>query len=157
MDIQLSYSKLLMLFGVIVIGMVGSSVITTYGTATNSTTSTNSTAAVSSNLITEVFMDDNFSGNSTLINENIPLFDDPFQDSISSMIISEVENQSSGYMVEICEHKSYSGNCMILEPGEHDITTLDWLHDQISSIRYLSPQTLELKNVSSGILFNGSN
>ena len=102
-------------------------------------------------------MDDNFSGNSTLINENIPLLDDPFQDSISSMIISEVENQSSGYMVEICEHKSYSGNCMILEPGEHDITTLDELHDQISSMRYLSPQTLELKNVSSGILINGSN
>jgi Na+-translocating ferredoxin:NAD+ oxidoreductase RnfG subunit len=151
MDIQLSYSRLLMLFGVIVIGMVGSSVTTTYGTATNSTT------AVSSNLITEVFMDDNFSGNSTLINENIPLLDDPFQDSISSMIISEVENQSSGYVVEICEHKSYSGNCMILEPGEHDITTLDELHDQISSMRYLSPQTLELKNVSSGILINGSN
>jgi hypothetical protein len=59
MDIQLSYSKLLMLFGVIVIGMVGSSVTTTYGTATNfttsanSTTATNSTAAVSSNLMTE--------------------------------------------------------------------------------------------------------
>jgi hypothetical protein len=151
MDIQLSYSKLLMLSGVIVIGMVGSSVTTTNAIATNSTTS------VSSNLTTEAFVDDNFSGNSTLTNENIPILDDPFQDSISSMIISEVENQSSGYMVEICEHKSYSGNCMILEPGEHDIATLDGLHDQISSIRYLSPQTLELKNISVGLLINGSN
>lgn len=151
MDIQLSYSKLLIFSGVIVIGMVGSSVTTTYATATNSTTS------VSSNLTTEAFVDDNFSGNSTLINKNMPLLDDPFQDSISSMIILEVENQSSGHMVEICEHKSYSGNCMILEPGEHDIATLDGLHDQISSIRYLSPQTLELKNASAGILINGSN
>jgi len=157
MDIQLSYSKLLMLSGLIVIGIVGSSNTTTNAIATNSTTATNSITSVSSNLTTEAFVDDNFSGNSTLINENIPILDDPFQDSISSMIISEVENQSSGYMVEICEHKSYSGNCMILEPGEHDITTLDELHDQISSMRYLSPQTLELKNVSSGILFNGSN
>lgn len=151
MDIRLSYSKLLMLFVVLVIGMVGSSVTTTYATATNSTT------AISSNLTAEAFMDDNFSGNSTLINENIALLDDPFQDSISSMIISEVGNQSSGYMVEICEHKSYSGNCMILEPGEHDIKTLDGLHDQISSIRYLSLQTLELKNLSAGTLINGSN
>jgi hypothetical protein len=72
------------------------------------------------------------------------------------MIFSEEEGNSSGYMIEICEHKSYAGNCMILGPGEHDIQTLDWLHDQISSIRYLTPQTVELKNISAGEIFNGS-
>jgi hypothetical protein len=122
---------------------------------TNST-STNSSTANLGDITTEVFTDSNFSGNSTAINENVPLLEDPFQDSISSMIFSEEEGNSSGYMIEICEHKSYAGNCMILGPGEHDIQTLDWLHDQISSIRYLTPQTVELKNISAGEIFNGS-
>jgi hypothetical protein len=73
------------------------------------------------------------------------------------MNITEAGNQSSGYMIEICQHKSYSGDCMILGPGAHDVDMLDGLHDQISSMRSLSPKTLELKNVSAGILISGSN
>ncbi len=151
MGTQLSYSKLFMLSTVLSIGTIGSSIGTIYATASNSTT------APSSNLTTEVFADSNFGGNSTTINENIPLLEDSFQDAISSMNITETGNQSSGYMIEICEHKSYSGDCMILGPGAHDVDTLDGLHDQISSMRSLSPKTLELKNTSAGIVISGSN
>ena len=151
MDKGLSYSKLFMLSAVFVIGMLGSSLSNAFASVTNST------ATASSNLTTEVFVDSNFDGNSTVISENIPLLEDPFQDTISSMNITNTGNQSSGYMIEICEHKSYSGDCMILEPGEHDIDTLNGLHHQISSLRFLSPQTLELKNISAGMLINGTN
>ena len=60
-------------------------------------------------------------------------------------------------MVEVCEHESYAGNCMILEQGRHNVQTLGWLNDQITSIRALSPPTLGLKNISPGVLTNGSN
>ena len=155
MDKKSSCANLFLLSGLFVISVVGSLSGTAYPTMTNST-STNSSTANLGDITTEVFTDSNFSGNSTSINENVPLLEDPFQDSISSMIFSEEEGNSSGYMMEICEHKSYAGNCMILGPGEHDIQTLDWLHDQISSIRYLTPQTVELKNISAGEIFNGS-
>ena len=46
---------------------------------------------------------------------------------------------------------------MILGPGAYDVDTLDGLHDQISSMRSLSPETFELKNASAGILISGSN
>ena len=62
----------------------------------------------------EVFVHKNFTGNSTLINENTPNLNGQFQDSISSLIITTDTNQSDGYMVEVCEHESYAGNCMIL-------------------------------------------
>jgi hypothetical protein len=155
MDKKSSGANLFMLYGVLVISVASSLFGTAYSTMANST-STNSSTANLEEFTTEVFTDSNFSGNSTTINENMPLLEDPFQDSISSMIFSEESGNSSGYMIEICEHKSYAGNCMILGPGEHDIQTLDWLHDQISSIRYLTPQTFELKNISAGELFNGS-
>ena len=84
------------------------------------------------------------------------MIDDEFHDSISSLIISIDENNTSGYMVEVCEHKSYAGNCMILGPGNHNVQTLGWLNDQISSIRALSPETLELKNITPEVIVNGS-
>ena len=155
MDKKSSCTNLFLLSGLLVISVASSLSGTAYPTMTNFT-STNSSTANLGDITTEVFTDSNFSGNSTAINENVPLLEDPFQDSISSMIFSEEEGNSSGYMIEICEHKSYAGNCMILGPGEHDIQTLDWLHDQISSIRYLTPQTVELKNISAGEIFNGS-
>jgi hypothetical protein len=111
----------------------------------------------SSHFTAEVFVHKNFTGNSTLINENTPNLSGQFQDSISSLIISIDQNQSDGYMIEICEHKSYAGNCMILGPGSHDTQVLGWLNDQITSIRALSPHALELKNISLGIITNGSN
>lgn len=155
MDKKSFYVNLFLLSSVLVISVASPLYGTTDSTMTNST-SINSSTSNLGDITTEVFTDSNFSGNSTAINENVPLLEDPFQDSISSMIFSEGEGNSSGYMIEICEHKSYAGNCMILGPGEHDIETLDWLHDQISSIRYLTPQTVELKNMSIGEIFNGS-
>jgi hypothetical protein len=155
MDKKSSCANLFFLSGLLLISAASSLSGTAYPTMTNFT-STNSSTANLGDITTEVFTDSNFSGNSTSINENVPLLADPFQDSISSMIFSEEEGNSSGYMMEVCEHKSYAGNCMILGPGEHDIQTLDWLHDQISSIRYLTPQTVELKNISAGEIFNGS-
>jgi hypothetical protein len=155
MDKKSYYVNLFLLSSVLVISVASPLYGTAYSTMTNST-STNSSTSNLGDITTEVFTDSNFSGNSTAINENVPLLEDPFQDSISSMIFSEGDGNSSGYMIEICEHKSYAGNCMILGPGEHDIETLDWLHDQISSIRYLTPQTVELKNMSVGEIFNGS-
>ncbi len=104
-----------------------------------------------------VFVDENFTGENTVINTNTPILKEPFNDSISSIRLTINENQSKGYAVEVCEHKSYAGNCMVLGPGDYDIQTLGWLNDQISSIRALSPNTLELKNVSIGMLMNGSN
>ena len=119
----------------------------------------NDTAVVNdtSHFTAEVFVHKNFTGNSTVINENTPNLSGQFQDSISSLIISTDTNQSDGYMVEVCEHESYAGNCMILEPGRHNVQTLGWLNDQITSIRALSPLTIELKNISPGVLTNGSN
>ena len=111
----------------------------------------------SSHFIAEVFVHKNFTGNSTLINENTPNLSGQFQDSISSLIISVDKNQSDGYMIEVCEHKSYTGNCMILGPGSHDVQVLGWLNDQITSLRALSAQAIELKNISPGIITNGSN
>ncbi len=104
----------------------------------------------------EVFIHKNFTGNSTLINENTPNLSGQFQDSISSLIISVNKNQSDGNMIEVCEHKSYAGNCMILGPGSHNVQVLGWLNDQITSIRALSPHALELKNIIPGIITNGS-
>jgi hypothetical protein len=111
----------------------------------------------SSHFTAEVFVHKNFTGNSTLINENTPNLSGQFQDSISSLIISTDNNQSDGYMIEVCEHKSYTGNCMILGPGSHNVQVLGWLNDQITSIRALSPQAFELKNISPGVITNGSN
>jgi hypothetical protein len=109
-----------------VISVLSSLFSTTYATITSSTL-TSPRVVIPVNSTTEVFTDSNFSGNSTTINENVPLLEDPFQDSISSLIFSEEGKGSSGNMIENCEHKSNSGNCMILGSGEHDIETLDWL------------------------------
>lgn len=110
----------------------------------------------------QVFIHKNFTGSNTIITQNIPVINSQFQDSISSLIITVDENdgtgnQSTGYMVEVCEHKSYAGNCMILGSGKHNVQTLGWLNDQISSLRALSPETLGLKNIKPGIIYNGSN
>jgi hypothetical protein len=51
-------------------------------------------------------------------------------------------------MVELCEHKSYAGECMILGPGNYDVESLALLQDKIDSIRFLSPSTLQLKGLS---------
>jgi hypothetical protein len=131
--------------------IVGSSSLNVLLASTNS-----SAASTKYGLITEVFTDMNFTGASAFVNENIPLMGEPFHDSISSMIISEGVNQSSGYMVEVCEHVSFTGSCMILGPGEYDIQTLEGLNDRISSMRFLSPQSLNLKNVGLGVIYNSS-
>lgn len=113
-------------------------------------------ANTTSHFAAQVFVHKNFTGNNTIIDQNTPMIDDEFHDSISSLIISIDENNTSGYMVEVCEHKSYAGNCMILGPGNHNVQTLGWLNDQISSIRALSPETLELKNITPEVIVNGS-
>ena len=113
-------------------------------------------ANTTSHFAAQVFIHKNFTGNSTTIDQNTPVIKGQFQDSISSLIISTDENNTSGYMVEVCEHKSYAGNCMILGPGNHNVQTLGWLNDQISSIRALSPETLELKNITPKVIINGS-
>ncbi|KAA2283211.1 beta/gamma crystallin-related protein [Candidatus Nitrosocosmicus sp. SS] len=114
-------------------------------------------ANLTNHFAAQVFIHKNFVGNNTIITQNTPLINGQFQDSISSLIITIDGNQSAGYMVEVCEHKSYAGNCMILGAGKHNIQTLGWLNDQISSLRVLSPETLELKNIKPGIITNGSN
>ena len=98
-----SGANLFMLYSVLVITVASSLFSTAYSTVTNSTL-TNSSTANLGDITTEVFTDSDFSGNSTTINENVPLLEDPFQDSISSMIFSEERGNSSGYMIEICEH-----------------------------------------------------
>jgi len=113
-------------------------------------------ANTSSHFAAQIFIHKNFTGNSTIIDQNTPVIEGKFQDSISSLIISIDENNTSGYMVEVCEHKSYTGNCMILGPGNHNVQTLGWLNDQISSIRALSPEILELKNIAPEVIVNGS-
>jgi hypothetical protein len=115
-----------------------------------------SVANTTSHFVAQVFIHKNFTGNSTVIDQNTPYIEGQFHDSISSLIISIDENNTSGYMVEVCEHESYAGNCMILGPGNHNVQTLGWLNDQISSIRALSPETLELKNITPEAIVNGS-
>lgn len=113
-------------------------------------------ANTTSHFAAQIFIHKNFTGNSTIIDQNTLVIKGQFHDSISSLIISTDENNTSGYMVEVCEHKSYAGNCMILGPGNHNVQTLGWLNDQISSIRALSPETLELKNITPEVIVNGS-
>lgn len=122
------------------------------GLVANNTAVANTT----SHFAAQVFIHKNFTGNNTIIDQNTPEIEDEFHDSISSLIISIDENNTSGYMVEVCEHVSYVGNCMILGPGDHNVQTLGWLNDQISSIRALSPETLELKNITPEVIVNGS-
>ena len=113
-------------------------------------------ANTTSHFTAQVFIHKNFTGNSTIIDQNTPFIEGEFHDSISSLLISIDDNNTSGYKVEVCEHESYAGNCMILGPGNHNVQTLGWLNDQISSIRALSPETLELKNITPGVIVNGS-
>lgn len=98
--------------------------------------------------ILDVFMDEGFAGNNTIINKNTPSLQGPFHDSISSVKITPGQNFTQGYMVELCEHKSYAGECMILGPGNYDVESLALLQDKIDSIRFLSPSTLQLKGLS---------
>ncbi len=100
------------------------------------------------NFILEAFTDEGFTGDSTIINKNTPSLQGQFQDSISSFRIAFEQNQSNGYMLEICEHISFAGNCIIVGAGEYDIESLGSLNDKVSSIRYLSPSSLELKGYS---------
>lgn len=127
-----------------------------FSTTMNNATMNNATMNNSSQFLVQGFIHKDFTGNSTFINQNTPLLNGTFNDSISSLIIS-IGNNNTGSMIEVCEHKSYAGNCMILEPGRHNVQTLGWLNDQISSIRMLSPLTIELKNIEPGVLMNGSN
>jgi hypothetical protein len=163
-------TNLFLMFVILITGFIISTVDIVKATLNNTATmnfenlnfdpiAANDTALVNdtSHFTAEVFVHKNFTGNSTLINENTPNLGGQFQDSISSLIITTDTNQSDGYMVEVCEHESYAGNCMILGPGRHNVETLGWLNDQITSIRALSPPTLELKNISPGVLTNGSN
>ncbi len=99
-------------------------------------------------LIADVFTDEGFKGNNTMINNNTPSLTEPFHDSISSLIITNITNSTGGYMVEVCEHISYAGNCMVLGPGKYDIESIGSLNDKIDSIRFLSPNTLKLKGLS---------
>ena len=130
---------------------------TALSTPTEPEASTASVANLTSHFAAQVFIHKNFTGNNTIITQNTPIISSQFQDSISSLIITIDGNQSAGYMVEVCEHRSYAGNCMILGPGEHNVQILGWLNDQISSLRDLSPQTLDLKNIQPEIITNGSN
>ncbi|MDR4489946.1 MAG: hypothetical protein R2685_03460 [Candidatus Nitrosocosmicus sp.] len=123
----------------------------------NTTSLESPVANLTNHFAAQVFIHKNFVGNNTIITQNTPLINGQFQDSISSLIITIDGNQSAGYMVEVCEHNNYAGNCMILGAGKHNIQTLGWLNDQISSLRVLSPETLELKNIKPGIITNGSN
>ncbi len=100
------------------------------------------------NFTLEAFVDEGFTGNSTIINKNTPYLQGPFHDSISSFIIAFEQNQSNGYMIEICEHRSFAGNCIIRGVGQYDVDSIGPLNDQISSIRSLSPTSLELKDIS---------
>ncbi len=100
------------------------------------------------NFTLEVFTDEGFIGNSTIINKNTPSLQGQFHDSISSFRITFEQNQSNGYMLEICEHISFAGDCIIVGAGEYDIESLGSLNDKISSIRYLSPSSLKLKGYS---------
>jgi hypothetical protein len=98
--------------------------------------------------ILEAFTDEGFTGSSTIINKNTPSLQGQFHDSISSFRIAFGQNQGNGYMLEICDHISFAGNCIIVGAGEYDVESLGWLNDKISSIRYLSPSSLELKGYS---------
>lgn len=100
------------------------------------------------NFILEAFTDEGFVGNSTIINKNTPSLQGQFHDSISSFRVTFGQNQSNGYMLEICEHMSFAGNCVIVGAGEYDVESLGSLNDKISSIRSLSPSSLELKGFS---------
>jgi hypothetical protein len=98
--------------------------------------------------VVDIYTDNGFAGNSTRINKNTPSLQEPFHDSISSIEIKPGQNYSDGYMVELCEHKSYAGECIILGPGSYDVESLTMLQDKIDSIRSLSPTTLSLKGLS---------
>jgi hypothetical protein len=150
-------TNLLLMIVILIAGCMISMVEVVKATINNSSTlnfenlnfdpvTVNDTALVNdtSHFTAEVFVHKNFTGNSTLIDKNTPNLSGQFQDSISSLIITTDTNQSDGYMVEVCEHESYAGNCMVLEPGRHNVLTLGWLNDQITSIRALSPPTLAL-------------
>lgn len=100
------------------------------------------------NFMLEAFTDEGFTGNSTIINKNTPSIQGQFHDSISSFRVTFGQNQSNGYMLEICEHMSFAGNCIIVGAGEYDVESIGSLNDKISSIRYLSPSSLELKGYS---------
>ena len=175
MDKVSSNLCLFIIFSVaIVTWYIGLSVISAFATVDNSTLSisnrtnlpdrnidgvdTNNTLNnFSTHSTVDIFIHKNFTGNSTTISENIPILQGDFQDSISSLIMNTGQNTSSGYMIEVCEHKYYTGDCMILGPGKHDVQILGSLNDKISSIRYLSPNTLVLKNIQPGTITNGSN
>jgi hypothetical protein len=97
--------------------------------------------------VVDIFTDEGFTGINAKINKNTPLLQEPFHDSISSVKITPGQNFTNGYMVELCEHKSYAGQCTILGPGNYNADSLALLHDKIDSIRFLSPSTLKLKGL----------
>ena len=172
--VSLNLSLFIIFSVAVVTGCIGLLVISAFATVDNSTLITtngtnlperdiesidtnNTLNNFSINFTADIFIHKNFTGNSTTISENIPVLEGDFQDSISSLIINLDQNTSSGFMIEVCEHKYYTGDCMILGPGKHDIQTIGSLNDEISSIRYLSPNTLELKNIQPGTITNSSN
>ena len=121
----------------------------------NATNSYNSTNIVGYNniinndtviIFAQVFTNENFTGDSRIISANVSKLDAPFQDSISSIVISLNQNHSNGYITQICEHDGYDGSCMVLEPGEYNVESIGQLHDQISSIRFIAPDFLEFDN-----------
>ncbi len=93
-----------------------------------------------------VFVNGNFTGDNRIISKNTSNLEPPFQDSISSIDVSLNQNDSKGYVTQVCEHNEYDGSCMIFEPGKYDLDSLGQLHDQISSIRFIAPDFLEFDN-----------
>jgi hypothetical protein len=97
--------------------------------------------------VVDIFTDEGFTGSTAKINKNTQLLQEPFHDSISSVKITPGQDFTNGYMVELCEHKSYAGECMILGPGNYNVDLITPLHDKVDSIRFLSPSTLKLKGL----------
>ena len=137
--------------------LISTSIIYTNATSNSSLdviNSFNSNIVDSNNIVSNdsaiisaiVFVNGNFTGDSKIISTNASNLEPPFQDSISSIDISLNQNYSKGYVTQVCEHNEYDGSCMILEPGKYDLDSLDQLHDQISSIRFIAPDFLEFDN-----------
>jgi hypothetical protein len=137
-------SNMITFYILLLIGLGSTFVVATVNATPHNVTNHNERAI----FILEAFTDEGFAGSSTIINKNTPSLQGQFHDSISSFRITFVQNQSDGYMLEICDHTSFAGNCIIAGAGEYDVESLGSLNDKISSIRYLSPSSLKLKGYS---------
>jgi|SRR5215203_34979 len=87
-------------------------------------------------LIAEPFVDSGFVGPSTIIRQNTPWIGDQFHDSITGVKVDAGPNYRAGDVVQLCEEIDYGGNCINLEPGNHDIGSLGF-NDKVDSIRFI--------------------